>query len=150
VKFDVNAAKALERFLKEMDARESELLPPFKQRALRQMKEVLKKLRVSKPAEYSILVDRIMGILETNDEGDKADIRHVADAWLATIQQFWSEELKNKRRRKPLRLMDKRIIKLLSTEKAPTPDELKKNFESVPKRIPDESRWVAAIVGLKK
>ena len=91
-----------------------------------------------------------MGILETNNEGDKADIRHVADAWLATIQKFWSEELKNKRRRKPLRLMDKRIIKLLSTEKAPTPDELKKNFESVPKRIPDESRWVAAIVGLKK
>jgi superfamily II DNA/RNA helicase len=150
VKFDVNAAKALERFLKEMDARENELLPPFKQRALRQMKEVLIKLRESRSAEYFDLVEKIMGMLETNDAGDKADIRHVADAWLATIQEFWSEELKNKRRRKPLRLMDKRIIKLLSTERAPSPDELRKNFQSVPKRIPDESRWVAAIVGLKK
>jgi len=150
INFDIDAAKALERFLKQMDKRESELLPPFKQRALKQMKIVLTKLGNSKPAKYSILVDKILGIIDTNDEGEKADIRYVADAWLATIQEFWSDELKNKRRRTPLRLMDKRIIKLLSSNKAPTPEELTKNFEGLPKRIPEESRWVAAIVGLKK
>lgn len=149
VEFDLNAAKALKGFLKKMDEREIELLPPFKRRALKQMKEVLLNLRNSKPVEYAKLVEQILGMLQSNDDGEKADIRQVADAWLAVIQNYWADELKNKRRRKPLRLLDKRVVKLLSTNRAPSPDALRKHFSTIPKRIPEESRCVAAIVGLR-
>ena len=72
----------------------------------------------------------------------------MADAWLSVIQPTWTNLLKEKKGRRPLRLMDRALVKKLTGDKAPTAVELQRAFSSIPNRSTNENRLAAAIIGI--
>ena len=72
LKFQRNAAQTLNQFMQTMRDKEEDLLPPLKQRALKQMRVVLKKLseRSRNDADPKMVnwIDKIIGWLTDRNE----------------------------------------------------------------------------------
>ena len=152
LKFQRNAAQTLNQFMQTMRDKEEDLLPPLKQRALKQMRVVLKKLsersRNDADPKMANWIDKIIGWLTDRNEEDAPDISALADAWLSVIQPTWTNPLKEKKGRRPLRLMDRALVKKLTGDKAPTAVGLQRAFSSIPNRSTNENRLAAAIIGI--
>jgi len=132
---DKEASLLVEKFLQQILAREKELLPRKKQRALTEMELVLKywnkKAKEEENWQRKKLLEQILALTNT--------------AWLDLTRDVWYETLLKRRRFKPLRLKDIRK----NLQQAPlSSDRLQQTFSSIVQAPSLYARVVAAIVGV--
>jgi signal transduction histidine kinase len=145
---DNKAATLLKTFLKRLKQTEEQLLPKKKQRALKQMRQVLKKYKdeaaTKGESERERLVMDLLSLTEMDFGKQPVDLSILAERWLDLIRPLWIERLKEPRR-KPLRLgdIDQDLIK------KPIKTEDLREALDVPKVKPLDERIVAAIVGVQ-
>jgi superfamily II DNA or RNA helicase len=138
----------LEKFLNILKQTEELLLPKKKQRALVEMKWVLKKYKEKaakdKDIEREWLVQEWLVLVEEESRKQRIDLSILAEQWLDLIRPWWFERLKKRRPSTPLRL------KHLSQDLIEKPIETQKLREAlkVPEVKPLDERIVAAIIGV--
>jgi superfamily II DNA or RNA helicase len=146
---DRHAASLLERFLKQLRKSEDLLLPKKKQRALEEMRIILKQYRVAAERRSDQrrldVLQQILALVEDTGESAAIDRSTLAECWLDVIRPIWYEHLLQRRRKQPLRL--KELRKPLIHEEIET--ELLREAFSVPMSSrPLDERIVAAIIGV--
>jgi hypothetical protein len=145
---DNKAATVLKTFLNRLKETEERLLPKKKQRALKQMRHVLKEYKDEAAkkgdSEREWLVMDLLSMTEMNSDKQPVDLSILAERWLDLIRPLWIERLKERKRYKPLRLRD------IGKDLIQNPIETEKFREAlnVPKVKPLDERIVAAIVGV--
>jgi hypothetical protein len=138
----------LEKFLNMLKQTEELLLPKKKQRALVEMKWVLKKYKDEASNRGDIerewLVQEWLALVEEESHKQRIDLSILAEQWLDLIRPWWFERLKKRRPSTPLRL------KHLSKDLIEKPIETEKLREAlkVPEVKPLDERIVAAIIGV--
>jgi hypothetical protein len=147
---DKEASLLIEKFLQQILAREKELLPRKKQRALTEMELVLKywhkKAKEEQNWQRKKLLEQILDLTNgTQTDQDRPDLDSIAEAWLDLTREVWYEKLLKRRRFKPLRLKD--IRKNLQQHPLSS-DQLHKAFSSILRAQSLYSRVVSAIVGV--
>ncbi len=147
---DKEASLLIEKFLRQILAREKELLPRKKQRALAEMELVLKywhkKAKEEQNWQRKKLLEQILDLTNgTQTDQDRPDLDSIAEAWLDLTREVWYEKLLKRRRFKPLRLKD--IRKNLQQHPLSS-DQLHKTFSSILRAQSLYSRVVSAIVGV--
>lgn len=144
------ASLLIEKFLQQILAREKELLPRKKQRALHEMELVLKywhkKAKEQQNWQRKKLLKQILDLVNVpQTDQDRPDLDSIAEAWLDLTRDVWYETLLKRRRFKPLRLKDIRK----NLQQAPlSSDRLRQTFSSIVRAPSLYARVVAAIVGV--
>ncbi|MBW4573787.1 MAG: hypothetical protein KME08_00720 [Aphanothece sp. CMT-3BRIN-NPC111] len=143
------AITLLKEFLDRLSQTEELLLPKKKQRALEEMRQVIKKYKEKAfkqgnsklEAECSYLLSLFA---EVDPEKPGVDLNILAEWWLDLIRPRWFERLKERRRFKPLQLRD------IRKELIENPIEIEKLEAAlhVPKGKPLAERIVATIIGV--
>ncbi|RUM36179.1 MAG: helicase [Desulfobulbus sp.] len=144
------ASMLIEKFLQHVLARESELLPRKKQRALYEMDLVLKywhkKAKEEEQWQRKELLEQILDLVNApRTDQDRPDLDSIAEAWLDLTRDVWYETLLKRRRFKPLRLKD--IRKNLQKNPLAT-DRLQQTFSNIVRAPSLYARVVAAIIGV--
>jgi len=147
---DKEASLLIEKFMQQILAREKDLLPRKKQRALEEMalvlKYYLKKAKEEKAWDRVKILEQILDLTGgSQTDRDRPDLDSIAEAWLDLTREVWYEKLLKRRRFKPLRLKD--IRKNLQQQPL-SADQLQKAFSSIPRAQPLYSRVVSAIAGV--
>jgi len=147
---DKKASRLIQKFLNQISAREKDLLPRRKQRAIEEMRLVIKYYRKKaldvKDYERVELLKQIESFtVVTQGDQEQPDLDSVAEAWLDLTRNMWYERLIKRRRFKPLRLKD--IRKDLQQQPLTT-QQLHDAFSSLQQAQPLHSRVVAAIIGV--
>lgn len=148
VELDERAVSAMRAMLAMVEESGPRLLPRRKQRALRQMREVLSAYQTRAAKNGDEDRQEVLGeLLDWVNANDKVDLDELADAWLAAIRPRWREALReNKKRRRRLSRIDGLTPTLLEQELSD--DELVVLRSSVRSAIPIAERVIAAIVGV--
>ncbi len=147
---DKKASELVAQFLNNVLDAEVSLLPRKKQRALEEMRHVLshyiKQAEQAKDVERRELLAIVLGLQNVPaNEQDRPDLDAVAEAWLDLIRDTWYAKLTQRRRFKPLRLMDIRN----DLKKHPISSErIRQAFSDIPVSQPIQTRVVSAIVGV--
>lgn len=138
----------LEKFLKRLSQTEEMLLPQKKQRALEEMRIILKKYKEeatkSKNTEREYLIKYLLERVQVDSRKQPVDLSVLAEWWLDLIRPWWFERLKARRPSIPLRL--KHIQKDLIQNPIPT-EKLGEGI-NIPQVKPIDERIVAAIIGV--
>jgi len=97
------AGKLLESFLSQLSQVEQMLLPRLKQRALEQMRDMLKLWSRQKgwlqTSEEAQQIKRLIELLNSPSTEDCPDWAQLADCWLDLVRPVWSEHLKSRGRK---------------------------------------------------
>ena len=141
----------LDRFLRKLIKCEEMLLSKKKQRALEEMRLVIKRYQETATQEEDNQRRMLCSnILEMSNEvklgEERADLSLLADKWIDLIRPHWFERLKERKRTEPLRIQDIRndlMEKPISTENL-------REIYKVPNMKPLDERIVAAIIGVQK
>lgn len=144
---DAAAASSIHRVLRELETHEESLLPRGKQRALEEMRHVLKKYRkdASDDVTRRQAIDELLDLADGRHERGAVDRAALADWWLRTIQPVKFRQLRARARVRPLLLRD------LRKELIRTPigtEQLERAFDTPLFTQPIHERVVAAIVGV--
>lgn len=144
---DATAASSIDRVLSELEMHEESLLPRGKQRALTEMRFVLKKYRREDLGDVRRrqAIDDLLDLADGKHEGGAVDRAALADWWLRTIQPVKFRHLQARARVRPLLLRDLRKELLRTPIKT---EQLEQAFETPLFTQPIHERVVAAIVGL--
>lgn len=141
------AALAIERVLSQLERHEEELLPRGKQRALAEMRHVLKRYRresAQDPVRLRV-VDELLALASGKLEGRAVDRAALADWWLRTIQPVKFRHLAARARTRPVLLKNLRgdLLRVpIETE------QLARAFDAPLFTRPIDERVVAAIIGV--
>lgn len=152
LELDEPAGRQLNDAVEQLQRSEHLLLPRKKQRALEQMRRVLRRYRKDArndgDAERIFFVDDLLRLLEGTVDDQGVDLRALADCWLSVIAPYWRQRLAQPRRTRPLRIRE--LDKTLMSKEQSIPTEmLRTAFESTNLTVkPVERRIVAAIVGV--
>jgi superfamily II DNA/RNA helicase len=144
------AVKVLREFVDRLGKTEELLLPKKKQRALLEMRIILKAYREEAVTRgdknREQLIQTLLLLAEHNSE-DPVELGSMAECWLELIRPTWYKNLNKHRRPGPLRLKDIREV-LISQEPLST-QELKEKFsQGLRATKPLDERIVATIVGI--
>lgn len=143
------AAERVTEDLDRLQRWESGMIPRKKQRALEEMRHVLKKYRSTAheegDSERERILDRLLALGSGSGLERPVNYRVLADWWLDVIRPVWHEHLSTRRRR-PALLKDirKRLLSdPLSTERLLTVEDVELESQPIGERV------VAAIVALR-
>jgi hypothetical protein len=149
LKLGSRGASLLEQFLKRLDEAEQSLLPRRKQRALEEMRFVIKKLaqEAGSAAKQSDVehLDRIIKMLDRDLREFQPDWDAIAGRWLDVIRPVWFEMLNHRQRRRPLLLKEIRA-ELLKRGDWLT-EQIVERFQEIPVLPVPEERIKACIIG---
>ena len=146
---DNTAARILNRFLQRLACCERLLLPRKKQRALKEMEQILDKLidccREKQDQDALDHLLRIKKMLQNPPLDNQPDWDEVATRWLDVIRPVWFEKLRSKKR-KPLLLAD--VRKDLLKHEIWLIKQIRGQFQSFPGLEGPDTRISACIVGV--
>jgi hypothetical protein len=141
------AAQAIERVLSQLELHEEELLPRGKQRALAEMRHIVKRYRRESADDASRcrVLDDLLALASGKLEGRAVDRAALADWWLRTIQPVKFKHLAARARTRPVLLRNLRADLLrvpIETEQLATAFGTPLFTRGIDERV------VAAIVGV--
>jgi hypothetical protein len=142
------AGVELTSFIHRLARAERSLLPKKKQRALEQMAVVLQRYAKRAAARGDDDRFQLCEVLRRRVEphADAVDYRVLADCWLTLITPLWIRQLREGRKRRPVRIGD--LTKALLEDEIST-DALQAAFATAPLSAkPLDERIVSAIVGV--
>lgn len=147
---DERAMSLLNRFLDGLSQNELRLLPPKKRRLLNEMEYVLsrqKELAIKRgDSAATDLYGSVLKSLRPRLSEPGPDLAVMAEIWMDLIRPAWFEQLKNRKRSRPLRLKDLR--KPLTAENAVPVEQLSKALSALPLSTPIEDRVASCILGV--
>jgi len=140
----------LDRVLTIVQNQERSLLPRRKQRALEEMRAVLRSYGsdAHQSPDLESGLSHLLKILEGEDDRDWYDWDGIAETWLDLIRPVWYERLTTRKRLRPLLLRDIRKD-LMGPKRIPLMEVLQR-FEKLPTLPPIDERVAACILGLAK
>lgn len=148
---DVNAGEAIEAFVRLLEDKERQLLPPRTRRALGLAARVLEHYRAAAEAEGDVerhaLMVRLLGVIRPTAGEPYRDPRRVAEAWLDLLRPYRENALRihTGRSRRPVTLDD---LEQPLTEEQIGSEPLRTAFADVPVLPPARDRVIAMIVGV--
>lgn len=147
LELDRHAIEVMEELLETLQARAPSLLPRRKQRALEQLRDVLRGYeRRGKKDRDSERVVIVQQLLRLSSGDDRVDLDQLVESWLALVRPRWRAALHESPRRRSLRRL-RGLDRMLEHEPFST-EELTDLVGSVRVAKPLAERVVAAIIGV--